>query len=531
MKDNKKENNKEVKTQKFSALNLLLIIQLIVMIVLSLAITKTVSSATRKNTLEHMKTLTDERAQIIQNYVYNAEKTLTYFGKAQQVKDILLRAKELEGKADILKDADSKEIVAKAQAYTEDFSKDIDNLEGVWIGEWSTHCITHTNKEVVGMTTRKDPAPLEQLQTALRSAGKNGVYNAGMIISPATNKQIVSMYKAVYNDSGEPIGFVGLGIFTNKLISNLDELRIKGMDNSTYSMVNIKDGKYVFNADSEMIGEAATDKHISSICNAFQNGETKFEGDFTYTKDGVKYISSYTYLPRYGWLLMLDDPKDEAYSLTQLMRMYMAVFGIVVIALMLLFHFFNKKAEKVNKKLASTIVKNNKTKESLYTAMFKDVLTEVSNRVAFSMDVDEHAEKNTPYYFAMFNISNFSDINTTYGNDTGDWLLVRTVDILKQIFKKGKIYRTGSDEFIVAVEADEQTTQEKIMEDVSDAYRRLTSMQNTPVGKMNFAYRVSAGKKSENINTAVIAILKDIINKNQQAGFNDVTFTDMDKLS
>ena len=47
------------------------------------------------------------------------------------------------------------------------------------------------------------------------------------------------------------------------------------------------------------------------------------------------------------------------------------------------------------------------------------------------------------------------------------------------------------------------------MEDVSDAYRRLTSMQNTPVGKMNFAYRVSAGKKSENINTAVIAILKE----------------------
>ena len=50
----------------------------------------------------------------------------------------------------------------------------------------------------------------------------------------------------------------------------------------------------------------------------------------------------------------------------------------------------------------------------------------------------------------MFNIAGFSDINSRYGNDTGDWLLVRTVDILNQVFKNSRIYRTGSDEFIVA---------------------------------------------------------------------------------
>ena len=77
-------NEKIKENKKISTLNLLLIIQLVVMVIITLGIIMTVSKATRNNTIEHMKTLTDERAQIIESYVKNAEKTLTYFGKAQQ---------------------------------------------------------------------------------------------------------------------------------------------------------------------------------------------------------------------------------------------------------------------------------------------------------------------------------------------------------------------------------------------------------------------------------------------------------------
>jgi GGDEF domain-containing protein len=517
--------------KKISTLNLLTIIQLVVMVFVTLGITKVISSATRENAVEHMKTLTDERAQIILNYVQNAEKTLTYFGKAQQVKDILNQNQSLSENVNILTDSGSKEIVDKAQAYTEDYSDDIENLEGLWIGDWKTHCIAHTNKSVVGMVTRKDPEPLQQLQASLVAAGPKGVYNAGMIISPATNKQIVSMYKPIYNNDGEPMGFVGLGIFTKELITDLDKLKIKGMDSSTYSMVNVKDGKYVFHNDQSMIGEIALNKKIGKICEEIKSDtENKtFEGSFTYTADnGVKYISAYTYIPEYGWLLMLDDPKSEAYSLAQIMRVYTVVFGIIVIALILIFYFVNKRQEKMNQKLASTIAKSNKTKDSLYTAMFKDVLTDVSNRIAFSMDVEE---TNTPHFFAIFNISDFSNINTSYGNDTGDWLLVRTVDILKQVFKKGKIYRTGSDEFVVSVEVGENMETENMIEDVKDAYRRLTALQNTPVGKLNFGYRSAIAKKSNGINTSVIAVLKDMINKNAASGLNDISFNDLDMNS
>lgn len=503
-----------MKGKKISTLNLLLIIQLVVMIALSLIITKTISSATRKNTMEHMQTVADERAHIIETYVKNAEKVLTYYSKAEQI-------------SKLLRNPTNPTIVSNAQKYTENFSNDIDNLEGIYASEWNTHVLTHTNPGTVGMTTRTEAGPLKDLQEAMLAAG-DGVYNTGMIISPATGKQIVSMYKAVYNDAGEPIGLVGLGIYTDRLIDNLNSLKIKGIDDSFYSMVNVNDGKYVFNNDEELVTKTAENDEIQKLCEDLKGTKKSGGGSFEYEKDGVKYISTYSYIPKYGWILMLDDTKAEVYSLARIMRVYMAIFGLAVISLMILFSFINKKQERVNQKLASTIIKSNKTKESLYTAMFKDVLTEVSNRIAFSMDLEEvQSDRDNPYYFAMFNICNFSEINSRYGNDTGDWLLVRTVDILRQIFKDKKIYRTGSDEFVVALQVENATTgAADVMSDVSDAVRRLSATQNTPVGKNSFKYKSSLVKKSGQINSSVITVLKDLTNQSDPSG--NIGFADMD---
>ena len=201
------------------------------------------------------------------------------------------------------------------------------------------------------------------------------------------------------------------------------------------------------------------------------------------------------------------------------------IFAIVIIVLMVVFYFINRRQEQVNQKLAASIVKNNKTKDSLYTAMFKDVLTDVNNRVSFSMDVEEmKPTANNPYYFVMFNIADFSGVNSQYGNDTGDWLLVRTVDVLRQVFRGSKIYRTGSDEFIVAVQANNNTADE-ILEMVKDAYSRLSNRQNSPIGKLQFRFKTSVVRKNSDINTSVITVLKDAVNRFT----GQITLTDMNQ--
>jgi GGDEF domain-containing protein len=473
-----------------------------------------------------MQTITDERAQIILNYVKNAETTLTYFSEGYEVKALLEKQNELGQSTDILSDSSSKELVAAAQAYTENFSADIENLEGLWIGSWETHCIAHTNAKTVGMTTRpKDTkaAELKALQDSMLAAGK-GVFNTGMILSPATSKQIVSMYKAVYNDKGEPIGFVGLGIFTEDLINTLNSLSIKGVENSTYSMVNVNDGRYVFNDDADLMYKPAENSNIQDLCEEYKGKKTSDDGSFEYKKDGKKYVSIYSYIPEYGWLLMLDDTRNEVYALTYDLRLYMIIFAIVLVGLMIAFFFITKKQEKVNQKLASTIVKSNKTKESLYTAMFKDVLTEVSNRISFAMDVDEMKNKNVkPHYFAMFNIADFSKVNSQLGNDTGDWLLIRTVETIKQNFRNAKIYRTGSDEFILSYEVG-KTSKEEFMQLVNDTLSSLNSKQTTPVGKHTFKFKAAVVRKNNEFNTAIITALKDMINKfDGQIGYAEIS--------
>ncbi|MBR6967227.1 MAG: diguanylate cyclase [Ruminococcus sp.] len=501
-------------SRRISAITLLLIIQLIVMIILSLIFASKISSATRENSIQHLQTITDERAHIIKTYVQNSERILTYYSKASQV-------------SELLKKTDDSGARERAQAYTEDYSADIENLEGIYVSTWDTKVLVHSSPDVVGMITRKDPESLKQLQEALLAAG-SGVYDTGMIISPASGKQIVSMYKAVYDDNGKPVGFVGLGIYTSRLIETLDRLSLEGAGKISYSMVNVNDCKYVFNKKNDLVGKVAENKHIKAICENNEGKNSPDSGSFEYRSGGKKYISIYSYIPEYGWLLLLDKTKKDVYSLTNVLRAYIALFGLAIAGLVILFSFFNKKQEKVNQKLASTIVKNDKTKESLYTAMFKDVLTETGNRISFSMSLEEANKRKAAYYFAMFNIDGFSGINAGYGNDVGDWLLIKTAETIKQVFRDGKVFRTGSDEFVAAVPASDDIGPDDVTALADDAYQRLTAPQTSPAGRLSFPYRASVVRKKSDINTSVIAVMKEMINTEPNAVYGQINYKDMD---
>ena len=509
--------------QKMSTVNRLLIIQLVVMIVLMVIVTVTVSINTREDADNHMATLTDERAHMIDSYVDNAEKTLSAFCRAGQI-------------VDLLKDQSNKELQNKAQLYTETFSKDIVDLEGFWTGSWNTTVLTHTNATLIGFQTRKDESKQEELHNAmLAPKNRNGVYNVGIIPQPATGEQVVSMYKAVLDDSGKPLGFVGLGLYTKGLIENLDALSIRGIENSTYSMVNCNDKKYIFNPNKEMVNVETTNEDILALCEKLNNSGEDVSGKFEYRENGKTYVSSYTYMKTYNWILMLDDPKSEIYSLTTRMRIFLTIFGLLIIGLIVVFAMINKKQEQTNKKLSSQIAKNEKTRQSLTTAMFKDILTEIGNRVAFSMDVQKlQPEENKAYYFILFNVSSFSDINTNYSTEAGDQVLLSTSNALQKLFITGafdscKLYRTGSDEFVVVVQAEDSNAgYQKVINTVNTAHASLLAPQETPNGEVSVEYKIAVAKKRGSVNTSVISVLKDMTNRTGNAVFGQVQYTDLD---
>ena len=155
----------------------MLIMQSAVMAFLSGMVVAGITKNTRAEAIDNMETIVQERSRIVENYIEKSETILASYSRAGEI-------------LSVMKNPNSATAVAAAQAYTEKFSGDIDNLEGLYASEWDTHVLVHTNPAVVGITTRTGD-PLKALQDAMLAT--DGVYNTGIIISPASGAQIVSM--------------------------------------------------------------------------------------------------------------------------------------------------------------------------------------------------------------------------------------------------------------------------------------------------------------------------------------------------
>lgn len=82
--------------------------------------------------MDNMATSLGAKAEIIEQYVDQAEKQLISFSKAPIV-------------AEFLKNPKNTELAKKAQAYTESYFAGLEGWEGIYIAEWNTHVITHSN--------------------------------------------------------------------------------------------------------------------------------------------------------------------------------------------------------------------------------------------------------------------------------------------------------------------------------------------------------------------------------------------------
>lgn len=151
----------------------ILLIQIVVMTAMVVFIGSVITNNTRKSTTNNMETVVEERGKIIENYVQEAENTLTAYSRAGEI-------------TALLNDPTDAGAAAAAQSYTEKFSADVKNLEGFYVSEWDTHVLAHTNEAVVGITTREGES-LKALQEAMLAA--DGVYNTGILsLRPAENR-------------------------------------------------------------------------------------------------------------------------------------------------------------------------------------------------------------------------------------------------------------------------------------------------------------------------------------------------------
>lgn len=324
-------------------------LQISVVIVICITLLYVVASQSmagmmKKSELENMDALLNAQTNIIKQYIDAQETILIAYSRSTEVHDLL-------------KNPNDKEAQKRAQAYTETFYNGLDRWEGLYIGEWNTHVIAHSNPAVVGMTTRSGAA-LEALQNAMIE--RNGLYNAGIIVSPATGQLTLSMYCPVFDDDGKTIiGYVGGGTIVDGLKELLDVNSVSKDATMQYSMINVESGTYIFNADESLIAGEIKDSMLLKVIDNLKNKQGEIRGGFDYKDDEKgQSIARYQYIKEHGFAVVAYDSEANIYKNVRKNLVTLAVICIISILLIsVLSWFFIRISTKPLKYVEESILK------------------------------------------------------------------------------------------------------------------------------------------------------------------------------
>lgn len=310
----------------------IMIIVIVCMSLLYITANRTMNGIMEQSERNNMNNMLVSQTKVIEEYVSKQEELLTAFSKASVVRDFL-------------KDVDDKEKFKVAQDYTESYYEGLDNWEGLYIGEWNSHVITHSNPKVIGTTTREGDS-LKQLQDTMMS--RNGLYDAGIIVSPASGKLVLSMYCPVFDEDGTTIlGYVGGGPFVEGLENTLKELKSKN-DTTQYYMINVNTAMYIFADDQSLISTKIKDKILLNIINKISNGKKK--GEINYKDKNKEFIANYQYISEYEWAIISYDNEENIYSVAKenmtILKKLCFIFVLLISILVFIMIFISVKPLK-----------------------------------------------------------------------------------------------------------------------------------------------------------------------------------------
>lgn len=294
-------------------------------------------SIMKKSAMDNMEVSLAAQASIIEEYIAHQEDLITAFSKAPVV-------------IDLLKNPADKQKQLAAQEYTKLYFAGMQHWEGLYVADWNTYVMTHSDEGAIGITTREGE-PLKTLQTAL----SQGIYNAGIIESPVSHRLILSLYCPVFDNDGSTIlGFVGGGPFAD----GLKELLYADDNQATqYHMINVLSKQYIFTQEASFMGTEIQDELLLSIIAELQGVSSATIGEKDYhDQNQGKSIAIYQYLPEHGWAVVLCSSEDIIYAdANKSMRLLGIVCIVFALAIGILSWIFIRISTKPLKYVQSAI--------------------------------------------------------------------------------------------------------------------------------------------------------------------------------
>ena len=303
-----------VKNQKMSVIitGAVAIVVAIGLVILFIVANSNLTKAMKESALNNMQTSLLAQSRIVEQYVNQGEALMLGFSQAPIV-EVAAKQGPVPAPAEGEEEVEADSIATSVQKYTSEYYGSLDSWEGIYVADWTTTVLSHPNPALIGRTMRTGESRT-MLQNEMKEAN-GGVHNLGFIISPASGELIMSMYCAVYDDNNKPVGYVGGGIYAQKLVDTLASLDIYGLDNSSSYMINTFNMMNYLNPDPGVLGQTVTDPMLLMVIDEVRlNPQDEF-GTIEYVDEtGNKCIAMYAYMSDRNWAIVLADTEQEIYA-------------------------------------------------------------------------------------------------------------------------------------------------------------------------------------------------------------------------
>ncbi len=105
---------------------------------------------------------------------------------------------------------------------------------------------------------------------------------------------------------------------------------------------------------------------------------------------------------------------------------------------------YHKKLLEAASHIASIVLKNEASKKQIQKMIYYDALTGLKNKVSLQEELTTKVKRT----LIFLDINNFSYVNTAYGFEIGDKILIRVAELLTELYPDN-LYRINADQFAV----------------------------------------------------------------------------------
>ena len=269
--------------------------------------------------IARLKESVQTRSQYIENYVSDSERYLQTYAQSAEVREYLMDQSESKWE--------------KAQAHLQRYAKTNENLENIYIADMNSLTLCSMVEKTIGVQLRKDES-LSTLISQVFADHTDKVLNLGVILSPSTQSQVLSMYCPIYDNDGNPIGFVGMALCAEQLLTELNELEFVGLTDCNNIILDVQKGNYIISRAKEKYGQAIDDENYLTLVEQIKKDQSYDLLDTSY-KDvdtSKNKIAVYRYLPDRDWIVLVEVSETSLFaSINQLVSILLVACAIILI--------------------------------------------------------------------------------------------------------------------------------------------------------------------------------------------------------